>query len=106
TARFHTLDFLREDRGELHPKHLRQLGNRYPHSAAQFGDNKFLRWLSHGKGSFGSGVESNSRHRCAHYTCLREGKGENSQHGEGHEQGYFVTEMWRLARLQICNRLP
>src|SRR5215470_4592477 len=46
------------------------------------------------------------RYRCAHYTGLREGRGENSRNGEGHEEGYLVTAMWRPTRLQICNLLP
>src|SRR6266567_1850031 len=47
TARFHPLDFLREDGRELQPKHLRQLRHRDPHSTAQFGDNEILRWVMH-----------------------------------------------------------
>jgi hypothetical protein len=43
TTRFHPLDFLREDGRELQPKDLHQLRDRYPHSAAQFGYNEFLR---------------------------------------------------------------
>jgi hypothetical protein len=49
TARFHPLDFLREDGRELHSKYLRQLRHRYPDAAAQFGDNEFLRWFIHGR---------------------------------------------------------
>src|SRR5262249_36255138 len=89
----------------LQSKDLHQLRDRYPHSAAQFGHNEFLRWFRHGKGSFGSGVDSNIRHRCAHYTRLREARGENSQNGEGHEEGYLITKMWRPTRLQICDLL-
>jgi len=106
TTVFHPLDFLREDGGELQPKGLCQLRHRCPHSAAQFRYNKFLRWFRHGKGSFGSGVDRNSRHWCAHYTRLREARGENSCDQEGYEEGQHITEMRRPAHLQTCNLLP
>src|SRR5215471_1336437 len=75
TARFHTLDFLREDRGELQPKNLRQLRQRCPHASVH-----------------------------PLYTSSRE-KGKKCTEWVGHEEGYLVSEMWRPARMQICNLL-